>query len=160
VSLIIIQTIIISITFEGMTNDLSNALCFADFILSWIAILVLLLLMALEKTKFFQNTFHLIDILCFACQITDIIICASKNTSVIYSSEDSSLILRSIKVVRIVRLLYLSKSFFSYEKYIIQVFLQTVFKVKYFLLLCVCFIFMFSQIGSLLFAYEVRYLGK
>lgn len=38
-----------------------------------------------------------------------------------------------------------------------SVFLQTLFKIRFFIVLIVCFVFMFKQLGELLFAYEVRF---
>ena len=73
------------------------------------------------------------------------------------SEYDSSLVLRSVKVLRIVRLLYISQSIFVYEKFVIRVFGQTLFKVRYFLLLCFFFAFMFMEMGEMLFAFAVRF---
>lgn len=59
-------------------------------------------------------------------------------------------------MIRIIRLLYLSPSIFTYEKYVIKVFLETLNKIKYFIVLILCFVIMFKELGELLFAYEVR----
>lgn len=91
------------------------------------------------------------------CHIVDLVICAALGESVIYSQSEYSLVLRSLKVVRIIRILYISDRIFTYEKFVIWVFKKTILKVKFFLLLCLCFALMFKQMGQLLFAFKIRF---
>jgi hypothetical protein len=68
-----------------------------------------------------------------------------------------TLVLRSLKIIRLMRALYISDRIFIYEKEVILIFTKTILKIKSFLLLCLCFAIMFKQTAELLFAFKVRF---
>jgi hypothetical protein len=78
--------------------------------------------------------------------------------SIIHPGEDINKILRSIKILRIIKLLYFSPHFFEYEKTILRMFIETVQTIKYFFLLLFCVVLVVSFIGENLFAFRVRFI--
>lgn len=56
-------------------------------------------------------------------------------------------VLRSIKLIRILRGIYFSKSWFTFEKTILKMFVKTLETVKYFLVLLLCMTSILALIG-------------
>jgi hypothetical protein len=127
-----------------------------DFVLLWFSCLIILIKIIIERPAFTRSAFNLVDCMTIGGHLVGLLICVATHEDIIYSTTKSFILLRSLKVVRIIRLLYLSPSIFTYEKYIINVFVQTLFKIKFFILLIICFVVMFKELGELLFGYEVR----
>lgn len=127
-----------------------------DFVLLWFSCLIILIKIFIEKGAFIRSGFNFVDCLTIGGHLVGLLICVATNEDIIYSIAKFFILLRSLKVVRIIRLLYLSPNIFTYEKYIIKVFVQTLFKIKFFIVLILCFVVMFKELGELLFGYEVR----
>lgn len=140
-----------------MTEELRNLQSLLDFILSFISLAIIIALIVLEKQHYFKQPLNLADLVTIALHMVDLIICAILKESVIYSQTNSTLVLRSLKIIRLMRALYISDKIFKYEKEVIQIFTKTIIKIKSFLLLCLCFAIMFKQIAELLFAFKVRF---
>ena len=140
-----------------MSQDYRNLQSLLDFVLSWISLAILIFLIILEKQRYFKDSLNILDLVTISSHLIDLIICGAIGASVIYSDSDRTIILRSLKVFRVIRILYISDNIFTYEKYVIHVFTQTIIKIKSFLLLCLCFAIMFKEIGQLLFAFKVRF---
>lgn len=131
--------------------------CLLDFILSWVSLFFILALIIYLRKRFFKDPLNIIDVGSLFFHFLSLIICLVKKENVIYSVTTTSLILRSIKAIRVIRAVYFKENLFRYQKYVIRVFLQTIFKVKSFLMLCLCFALMFKLIGELLFAFLIRF---
>lgn len=142
-----------------MTAEAKDTQSLLDFIVAWVSIAVVCVILAVEKKKYFNNYLNVIDLLTLLLHLVDLAICATQQQDIIYGQSSCTLILRSLKILRLIRLLYINNEVFVYEKYVITVFLKTVYKVKFFMVLCLCFVFMFQELGELLFAYEVRFDG-
>jgi hypothetical protein len=54
--------------------------------------------------------------------IIDIVICLVNKTDVINSKTQVSAVLRSIKIIRILKIIYFSKTWFRFEKTILKMF--------------------------------------
>ena len=151
------QSIIIALTSAGMDPDLRSLQSLLDFVLSWVSVGFICVLVMLQRGRYFSEPLNVVDFVTMSCHLLDLAICLGRGETLIHNESDLSVILRSLKVFRLIRILYLSDSVFVYEKYVIQVFKQTIMKVKAFLLLCLCFAIMFKQVGELLFAFKVRF---
>ena len=150
---IVMQTIIICLTYKGMSEAEIQVQSLIDFILLWVSCLLLVIKVVLEKGEFLKSAFNVISVLTIGAHLVNLAVCEWLNEDMIYSVAKFSIICKTLKIIRIVQLLYIHKNIFTYEKYVISVFLQTLYKIKFFIVLIVCFIFMFKQLGELLFAY-------
>jgi hypothetical protein len=148
---------VVALTYSGMNQNYKDTQSLLDFILSWVSLVVIGVLIGLERLKYFNDGLNIVDLLTICCHMVDLVICGARGTSVIYSDSDVTLVLRSLKVLRLMRILYISDRILIYEKEIIRIFSQTIIKIKSFLLLILCFAIMFKQIGELLFAFKVRF---
>lgn len=155
--IIIFQTVVILIDYQGMPQSTKATLSLIDFALTSIAIFVVFLHIFILKARFLKSVHHLVDIIMIVFFIADIIYCLSNGYSVVYVQEDASAALRGIKIVRILKILYVSESFFKYERNIVNIFFRTLKNMRYFLLMLSCNGLIFSFIGRVLFAYRVRF---
>lgn len=70
--------------------------------------MLIVFLIILQREKYFRSALNVIDLGSMVLHLVDLVICGAMGESVIYSQSDLSLVLRSIKVVRIIRVLYIS----------------------------------------------------
>ncbi len=89
--------------------------------------------------------------------IIDIVICLINKTDVINSKTQVSAVLRSIKIIRILKIIYFSKTWFRFEKTILKMFVETLNTVKFFLVLLLCITLIFAFVGQSLFAYRAKF---
>lgn len=66
--------------------------------------------------------FMIVDWISIIMFIIDIVICLINKTDVIDSKTQVSAVLRSIKIIRILKIIYFSKTWFRFEKTILKIF--------------------------------------
>lgn len=66
--------------------------------------------------------FMIVDWISIIMFIIDILICLINKTDVIDSKTQVSAVLRSIKIIRILKIIYFSKTWFRFEKTILKMF--------------------------------------
>jgi hypothetical protein len=66
--------------------------------------------------------FMIVDWISMIMFIIDIVICLVNKTDVINSKTQVSAVLRSIKIIRILKIIYFSKTWFRFEKTILKMF--------------------------------------
>ncbi len=66
--------------------------------------------------------FMIVDWISIIMFIIDILICIINKTDVIDSKTQVSAVLRSIKIIRILKIIYFSKTWFRFEKTILKMF--------------------------------------
>jgi len=155
--LVITQSIVIVIDYNNMPQQLKDYLSLIDFISTIIAITVVFIRVSILRTKFVKRFHNFVDVIMFLCFFTDFIYCISSNYSIIYVKKGVSAALRGIKIIRIIKILYVSESLFKYERNIVNLFFQTLKNMRYFLLMLSCIVLIFSFIGEMLFAFRVRF---
>jgi hypothetical protein len=155
--IIILQAIAICCIFKGMSEEEINIQSLVDFIFLWVSCLILIIKFIIERPNFFKDEFNIISIVTIGAHLINLVLCAALKEDIIYNMAKYSVILKTLKIIRIVRLIYIHKNIFTYEKYVINVFIQTLNKIKFFIVLILCFVFMFKLLGELLFAYEIRF---
>lgn len=64
----------------------------------------------------------MVDIIMIICFIADIVYCLNKGLSVVFIRTGVSAVLRGIKIIRIIKVLYISESLFKYERNIVNLF--------------------------------------
>lgn len=139
-----------------MPQDTKDDLSLIDFIITIIAIFVVLIHILILRMRFLKSVHHLVDVIMILFFVADIIFCLSKGYSVVYIKEDTSAALRAIKIVRILKILYVSESLFKYERNIVNIFFRTLKNMRYFLLMLLGIAVIFSFIGKILFSFRIR----
>jgi membrane protein DedA with SNARE-associated domain len=76
----------------------------------------------LLKRGILHEKFAILDLLSIMISIGDFIYCAASGTSVIDPSENVHRLLRGIKIIRIIKILYFAKTWFVFEKTILKIF--------------------------------------
>lgn len=66
--------------------------------------------------------FMIVDWISIIMFIIDIVICLINKTDVIDSKTQVSAVLRSIKIIRILKIIYFSQTWFRFEKTILKMF--------------------------------------
>jgi len=70
------QSIVVAMTYEGMTVELRDLQSLLDFILSFVSLAIIIVLIVLEKKKFFGDPLNVTDLVTIACHMVDLVICA------------------------------------------------------------------------------------
>lgn len=97
-----------------MPQQLKNNLSVIDFFTTIIAIFVVILRIVILKMRFLKTFHNFVDIIMIFCFVADVIFCVTNHYSIIFGKEGTSAALRGIKIIRIVKILYISDSFFKY----------------------------------------------
>ncbi len=79
-------------------------------------------MLRIRFVKRFQNIVDLLMILCF---LADVAYCLDNNYSVIFIRTSVSAVLRGVKIIRFIKILYVSESWFKYERNIVNLFFET-----------------------------------
>lgn len=140
-----------------MPQDTKDDLSLIDFFISIVAIFVVFAHIWILRMKFLKSVHHIVDLIMILFFVADIIYCLSNGYSVVYIQEDISAALRAIKIVRILKILYVSESFFKYERNIVNIFFRTLKNMRYFLLMLLSIALIFSFIGKVLFSFRLRF---
>lgn len=152
-----IQCVVILIDYKDISHDLQDTLSVIDFITTIVAIIVVIFRIFILRLRFIKRFHNFVDIIMIISFIADIILCLSSHISVIYYNKGLSSVLRAVKIVRIIKILYVSESILKYERNIVNLFFETLKNMRYFLLLLACVVLLFSFIGEMLFAFRVRF---
>lgn len=140
-----------------MQKKLKDYLSLIDFFSTVVGIVVIVARVVLLKSRIFKKFQNFVDFVMILCFLGDLIFCLSNGYSVIYIKKGTSAVLRAIKIIRIIKILYVSESIFKYERNIVNLFFETLKNMRYFLCLLACIVMIFSFIGEMLFAYRVRF---
>ncbi len=128
-----------------------------DFVLTFLCLVAILLKSILLRKKIFEDKFIILDWITVMLSICDIFNCLRIGIDIINPQQNQSTILRSLKFVRIIKILYFSQTWFTFEKKILKIFLQTLNTIKYFMLLLLCVVMILAFIGQNLFAYKAKF---
>jgi hypothetical protein len=97
-----------------MSKEEVNIQSLVDFIFFWMSCLILLIKFIIEKNRFLKSEFNVIDSVTLGAHLISLIICAALQEDIIYSLAKFSVVLKSLKIIRITRLIYLSPNLFTY----------------------------------------------
>lgn len=68
----------------------------------------------MQRGEFLKDPFNVISTLTIGAHIASLLACHSLGEDMIYSVAEFSIICRTVKIVRIIRLLYVSRGVFRY----------------------------------------------
>lgn len=85
-----------------------------DFILLWVSTLLLAIKIVLEKGEFLKSAFNVISVLTIGAHLVNLAVCGWLDEDIIYSVAKFSIICKTLKIIRIVQLLYIHKNIFTY----------------------------------------------
>ena len=158
VILIIIQTIIQVLDYEGIPKAILEKQAIAQFIITWIAFLIVIIRTIILKNHILSDNFIIFDWIIVTISVIEIVHTLASGKSIEEKADPINIIFRSMKIVRIIKILYFSEHWFTYEKKILKIFIETVLTIKYFFVLLFCVILVISFVGQNLFAYRIRFL--
>lgn len=151
------NSIVLLIDYEGIDNHLLYIMSYIDFVLTMGSIVLVLLKLAVMKSLIVHNNFNILDWFVLVLNIVGILYTGFSEGRFIDSESEVGIILKTVKFVRIIRLIYISESWFSYEKTILRMFAETIKTMRYFFLLMCCLMLVTAFLGQNLFAYKVRF---
>lgn len=106
-----------------MPQSLKISMNQLDFVLTMLCLVVILLKSILLRKKIFDDKFIILDWITVMLSIIDIFNCLRIGVDVINPQQNQSIILRSFKFVRVIKILYFSQTMFTFEKKILKIFL-------------------------------------
>ncbi len=155
--MIILQSVVIVFDYKGISQSLTDTLSVVDFLSTIVAIVIVGVRIVILRMRFLKQFHNMVDIVMILCFLADIVYCLNKRQSVMFIQTGVSAVLRGVKIIRIIKILYISESLFKYERNIVNLFFETLKNMRYFLLLLSCIVLIFSFIGEMLFAFRVRF---
>ncbi len=108
IGLIILQSVVILYDYKGMSQQVKDYLSLIDFISTIIAIIVVVIRICILRIKFVRIFHNAVDIVMILCFFADVFYCLSSHYSIIYIKKGVSAVLRGIKIIRIIKILYAS----------------------------------------------------
>ena len=121
------------------------------------SIILVLMKLGVMRSLIVNNNFNILDWFVLLLNIIGILYTGISEGRFIDSENEVGIILKTFKFVRIIRLIYISDSWFSYEKTILRMFGETIKTMRYFFLLVCCLVLVTAFLGQNLFAYKVRF---
>ena len=97
-----------------MSRQEEAILSMIDFVFMWVSCFILVIKFLLEGKLFFKDQLNIISIVTIGAHLVNLVICAFLHEDIIYSTAKFSVILKTIKIIRIVNLLYVNKGIFTY----------------------------------------------
>jgi len=105
-----------------MKKSLKDLLSLIDFVTTIIAIVVVIMRIYLLKWKFIKQFHNAVDFIMIICFVADVVFCVSSGYSVVYIKKGGAAVLRGVKLIRMLKILYVSESLFKYERNIVNLF--------------------------------------
>lgn len=148
---------VILVEYEGMSHGVRSVLNHIDF---WCTIACLIVIAGktlILRKNLLKDKLIILDWVSISLSVVDIIACAARHDDVFNSHTPVSSVLRGLKIIRILRILYFSNNWFTFEKTILRMFVETLNTVKFFLVLLICIVLILALIGQDIFAYRARF---
>lgn len=120
--LVILQCVVIVFDYKGMSQSLTDTLSMIDFLSTIVAIVVVGVRIAILRIRFLNKFHNMVDIVMILCFMADLVYCLNNRYSVMFIQTGVSAVLRGIKIIRVIKILYVSESLFKYERNIVNLF--------------------------------------
>lgn len=104
-----------------------------------------------------KDKFMVLDWAVIMLSVADIIACAARKEDVFNSHSPESSVLRGLKIIRILKILYFSNNWFTFEKTILRMFVETLDTVKFFFVLLMSIVLILAMVGQNIFAYRAKF---
>lgn len=155
--LIVFTSVVILIEYEGMTHGVRSVLNHIDFWGTIACLIVVCSKTLILRRNMLKDKFMILDWVSILLSVADIIACAARHDDIFNSHTPVSSVLRGLKIIRILKILYFSNNWFTFEKTILRMFVETLNTVKFFLVLLMCIVLILAMVGQDIFAYRAKF---
>lgn len=112
--LIVGSAIVILIEYEGMPKKLIHLTNKIDFALTLSCLLIIIIQTIIVKKQIIKDKLLILDWISITFSLADFIYCLVQNDSIFDPEAISSRAFRSVKIVRILKIFYFSKTWFTF----------------------------------------------
>jgi len=126
-----------------------------DLALTFVLFVETVFRVIVHRKEFIKSGTNIMDATIALLNLTELLMCAATHTSLINNPNPVYQLLRGTKVTRILRL-YFQSSFFKFERQIIRIFMSTLRRMLWFLMMWIFIVLVEAVIAMVLFGYKAR----
>lgn len=152
---IVASCVVIGYDYRGITEQEKNVVGCLDLALTVMLFVETVFRMAVHRREFFGSGANMLDLIISLLNLAEMLLCAITHNSLLNHPNPVYQFLRGCKFARILRL-YFQNSFFKYERQIIRIFMSTMRRMFWFLVMWIFIVLAEAVMATVLFGYKAR----